>query len=138
MSLPGGIISCPVFCVLVRRLSWGWAVDRRLMVKYRDFRFIVPFIVQFWPLHLTGRFSKQGRSRAISSAYALNPMAGVIDGFRWCILGGQSSIYGRASRLPLLTGSSASDGPLVFQKNRADLCRRHLSELKNSYVASHV
>jgi lipopolysaccharide transport system permease protein len=55
-------------------------------VKYRDFRYIIPFIVQF------GLFiSPVGYSSSVIPAewrgvYALNPMAGVIDGFRWCIV----------------------------------------------------
>jgi len=58
-----------------------------LMVKYRDFRFIVPFVVQFG-LYISPVGFQSGvvpvRFRLL---YALNPMVGIIDGFRWCILG---------------------------------------------------
>jgi lipopolysaccharide transport system permease protein len=64
-----------------------------LNVQYRDFRYIIPFIVQFG-LYV----SPVGFSSSIIPAhwrllYCLNPMVGVIDGFRWCILGSQSRLY---------------------------------------------
>jgi homopolymeric O-antigen transport system permease protein len=64
-----------------------------LNVKYRDFRYIIPFIVQFG-LYL----SPVGFSGAIVPApwrfwYSLNPVVGVIDGFRWCVLGGAGRLY---------------------------------------------
>lgn len=64
-----------------------------LNVKYRDFRYIVPFILQI-ALYI----SPVGFSSAIvpdrwRALYSLNPLVGVIDGFRWCILGGQSQIH---------------------------------------------
>jgi lipopolysaccharide transport system permease protein len=63
------------------------------MVRYRDFRFIVPFVVQFG-LYISpvGFYSSvvPGQWRLL---YSLNPMVGVIDGFRWAILGGENVIY---------------------------------------------
>jgi lipopolysaccharide transport system permease protein len=56
----------------------------RLLVKYRDFRYVIPFIVS----RRSGSVPASWRF-----AYSLNPMVGVIDGFRWCILGGQSQFY---------------------------------------------
>ena len=64
-----------------------------LNVKYRDFRYVIPFIVQF------GLFiSPVGFSSSVIPAqwrlwYSLNPMVGVIDGFRWAICGGTATIY---------------------------------------------
>ena len=63
------------------------------MVKYRDFRIIVPFVVQFGLYVSPVGFVSSvvpGKWRLL---YSLNPMVGVIDGFRWAILGGQESIY---------------------------------------------
>ncbi|HEV2551856.1 MAG TPA: ABC transporter permease [Stellaceae bacterium] len=64
-----------------------------LNVKYRDFRYIIPFIAQ-----LGLYISPVGFSSAVVPEnwrfwYSLNPMVGVIDGFRWCVLGGESQIY---------------------------------------------
>jgi len=56
-------------------------------VKYRDFRYIIPFIIQFG-LYITPiGFSSSVIPEQYRLLYSLNPMVGVIDGFRWCILG---------------------------------------------------
>jgi lipopolysaccharide transport system permease protein len=88
------IVLMPAFIVLAMLASLGPAfLITALNVRYRDFRYIVPFIVQFG-LYI----SPVGFSSAIIPAqwrlfYSLNPMVGVIDGFRWCVLGGNSSLY---------------------------------------------
>lgn len=61
-----------------------------LNVKYRDFRYIVPFIVQFGLYISPVGFSSSVIPEKYRMWYNLNPMTGVIDGFRWSILGGQS------------------------------------------------
>ena len=58
-----------------------------LMVKYRDFRFIVPFVVQFGLYISPVGFQSSVVPERFRLLYALNPMVGIIDGFRWCILG---------------------------------------------------
>jgi lipopolysaccharide transport system permease protein len=84
----------PGFVGLAVLASLGPAlVLTALNIKYRDFRFIIPFVVQFG-LYV----SPVGFSSAIVPAewrlwYSLNPVVGVIDGFRWCILGGESQLY---------------------------------------------
>jgi lipopolysaccharide transport system permease protein len=91
---PATIWLSPLFVLLAFAVSFGaglWIAA--LMVKYRDFRFIVPFIVQFGlyasPVVLmTSRVPEQWRL-----LYSLNPMVGVIDGFRWSVLGGENIIY---------------------------------------------
>jgi lipopolysaccharide transport system permease protein len=57
-----------------------------LNVKYRDFRYIIPFIVQFGLFISPVGFSSSMVPAKWQWAYALNPMTGVIDGFRWCII----------------------------------------------------
>ena len=82
------ILALPLFIVLTFFTAFGVGLLlTALNVKYRDFRYIIPFIVQFG-LYL----SPVGFSSGIVPAewrplYNLNPMVGVIDGFRWCILG---------------------------------------------------
>ena len=64
-----------------------------LNVKYRDFRYVVPFIAQFGLYISPVGFSSSvvpGKWRLL---YSLNPMVGVIDGFRWAILGGDLQLY---------------------------------------------
>jgi lipopolysaccharide transport system permease protein len=64
-----------------------------LNVKYRDFRYVIPFIVQFGLYVSPVGFSSSVIPEQWRLFYSLNPMVGVIDGFRWCILGGQSPVY---------------------------------------------
>jgi lipopolysaccharide transport system permease protein len=88
------IILLPGFIVLAISASLGPALlITALNVKYRDFRYIIPFIVQIG-LYV----SPVGFSSAVIPAqwrfwYSLNPVVGVIDGFRWCLLGGESVLY---------------------------------------------
>lgn len=62
-------------------------------VKYRDFRYVVPFIVQFGLYVSPVGFSSAIVPEKWRLLYSVNPMVGVIDGFRWSILGGESQIY---------------------------------------------
>ena len=84
----------PLFAVFAFFVSIGPALwISSLNVKYRDFRYVIPFIVQFG-LYV----SPVGFSSALVPAnwrllYSLNPMVGVIDGFRWCILAGQTKLF---------------------------------------------
>jgi len=64
-----------------------------LNVKYRDFRYIVPFIVQFGLYISPVGFSSSVVPDKWRLLYSLNPMTGVIDGFRWAILGKNITIY---------------------------------------------
>ena len=64
-----------------------------LNVKYRDVRYIIPFLVQFGLYVSPVGYSSSivpGQWRLL---YSLNPVVGVIDGFRWCILGGESQFF---------------------------------------------
>ncbi len=62
-----------------------------LNVKYRDFRYVIPFIVQFGifvsPVFFTSSKFHENHSEQIYQLYRLNPMVGVIDGFQWAIAG---------------------------------------------------
>jgi lipopolysaccharide transport system permease protein len=64
-----------------------------LTVKYRDFRIIVPFVVQFGLYISPVGFSSSIVPEQWRLLYSLNPMVGVIDGFRWAILGGNTQLY---------------------------------------------
>jgi lipopolysaccharide transport system permease protein len=90
---PVAILVLPFFVGLVFAASLGAGVwIAALMVKYRDFRFIVPFIVQFGLYISPVGFQSGVVPEKYRLIYALNPMVGIIDGFRWCILGATSSI----------------------------------------------
>ena len=64
-----------------------------LNVQYRDFRYIVPFIVQFGLYISPVGFSSSVVAEQWRWLYSLNPMVGVIDGFRWAILGGDTPMH---------------------------------------------
>ena len=88
------IVLLPVFVVLAFLASLGpglWLTA--LNVKYRDFRYIIPFLVQLGLYVSPVGFSSSIVPEQWRLLYSLNPMVGVIDGFRWCILGGQSQLY---------------------------------------------
>ena len=88
------IITLPLFIAIAFAASMGaglWLAS--LNVQYRDFRYIVPFIVQFGLYISPVGFSSSIVPEQWRFFYALNPMVGVIDGFRWAILGGNSHIY---------------------------------------------
>jgi lipopolysaccharide transport system permease protein len=88
------IILLPMFIVLALLASLGPALlITALNVKYRDFRYIVPFIVQVGLYVSPVGFSSTVVPQQWRFWYSLNPIVGVIDGFRWCILGGESQLY---------------------------------------------
>jgi len=88
------ILVLPIFVLLAFFASIGPALwITALNVKYRDFRYVIPFIVQFGLYVSPVGFSSNVVPEQWRLLYSLNPMVGVIDGFRWCILGGQSELY---------------------------------------------
>jgi lipopolysaccharide transport system permease protein len=93
--LPGWqVLLLPAFVALAVLASLGPALwITALNVKYRDFRYVVPFIVQFGLYVSPVGFSSSVVSEKWRFWYSLNPVVGVIDGFRWCLLGGQSQIH---------------------------------------------
>ena len=88
------ILFLPAFIFLAFLASMGpglWMTS--LNVKYRDFRYVIPFLVQFGLYVSPVGFSSQIIPHKWRLLYSITPMVGVIDGFRWCILGGQSALY---------------------------------------------
>ncbi len=88
------ILFLPLFIALAFFASLGpglWITAQN--VKYRDFRYIIPFLVQFGLYISPVGFSSQVVPEKWRLIYSLNPVVGVIDGFRWSILGAGSPIY---------------------------------------------
>jgi lipopolysaccharide transport system permease protein len=88
------ILSLPIFITIAFAAAMGvglWITA--LNVKYRDFRYIIPFIVQFGLYISPVGFSSSIVPDKWRLLYSINPMVGVIDGFRWALLGGKSAIY---------------------------------------------
>lgn len=85
------LLFLPLFMVLAFGAAFGiglWLCA--LNVEYRDFRYIIPFIVQFGifvsPVIFTSAQIKEKLGEKFAMFYALNPMVGVIDGFQWTLL----------------------------------------------------
>jgi lipopolysaccharide transport system permease protein len=93
--MPGWqILLLPAFVAIAFMLSLGiGAWITALNVKYRDFRYVIPFIVQLGLYVSPVGFSSNVIPDEWRLAYSLNPLVGVIDGFRWCLLGGESRLY---------------------------------------------
>ena len=88
------LVFLPAFVLLAIAASLGpGLLITALNVKYRDFRFIIPFILQFGLYVSPVGFSSAVVPEAWRFWYSLNPVVGVIDGFRWCLLGGESQLY---------------------------------------------
>jgi len=85
---PVEVFLLPFFVILAFGASLGvglWVAA--LMVEYRDFRFIVPFVVQFGLYISPVGFQSSVVPERFRLLYSLNPMVGILDGFRWCLLG---------------------------------------------------
>jgi lipopolysaccharide transport system permease protein len=93
--LPGRqIVLLPAFIGLALLAGLGpglWLSS--LNVKYRDVGYIIPFLVQLGLYVSPVGYSSSIVPEQWRLLYSLNPVVGVIDGFRWCILGGQSGLY---------------------------------------------
>jgi len=88
------VLTLPLFILMAFAAIIGaglWIAA--LNVKYRDFRYVVPFIVQFGLYISPVGFSSSIVPEKWRLLYSFNPMVGVIDGFRWSILGGQTVFY---------------------------------------------
>jgi lipopolysaccharide transport system permease protein len=101
------IVFLPFFIILAVAASLGPALwITSLNMKYRDFRYIIPFIVQFGLYVSPVGFSSTLVPEQWRFWYSLNPIVGVIEGFRWCLLGGESQLH--------LPGFLASLGMVVL------------------------
>ena len=92
------LILLPLFIIMAFFASFGvglWLTA--LNVKYRDFKHVVPFLVQIGlylsPVGFLSEKAKEIIPQKFQILYYLNPMAGVIDGFRWCFFGDKTPIY---------------------------------------------
>jgi len=104
------IITLPLFTLMALLASLGpGLLVTALNVKFRDFRYVIPFIVQFGLFVSPVGFSSEVIPERWRLIYSLNPIVGVIDGFRWAISRGMSEIY-----IPGFAASMAVIGPFLF------------------------
>jgi lipopolysaccharide transport system permease protein len=105
----------PLFLLLGLFLALGCGLwFAALNVRYRDFRYIVPFIVQFGLYVSPVGFSSAIVPDRWRLIFSLNPMAGVIDGFRWALLRGQGELYWPGLALATVSTSLIFIGGLLY------------------------
>ena len=132
------ILLLPAFILLAFLASMGPSLSiTALNVKYRDFRYVIPFIVQFGLYVSPVGFTSSVVPEEWRLLYSLNPMVGVIDGFRWRILGGQSPLYvpGLAYMMWLDGVGRGNDGPFRYDRpTTAPTLRRGRTSMSAQYV----
>ena len=90
----GNLIFLPLFLLLALAFTISLTIwMSALNVKYRDVRYVVPFIVQFGLYVSPVGFASEAITNNWRIIYSLNPMVGVIDGFRWCVIGNDVELY---------------------------------------------
>ena len=88
------ILTLPFFALLAFAVTIGGGLwFAALNVEYRDFRYVVPFIVQLGFFISPVGFSSDRIPEQWRLLYSINPLVGIIDGFRWAILGGATQLY---------------------------------------------
>lgn len=90
----------PLCIIATMALSTGLGLFlAALNVEYRDFRYVVPFVIQVGLFVSPIAFASANVPERWRLLYSLNPLVGIIDGFRWAILGAQTPLDGRTLAL---------------------------------------
>jgi len=112
------ILLLPAWVLLAFGASMGAGLwFGALNVKYRDFRYIVPFIVQFGIYLSPVGYKSTLVPEQYRLVYSLNPVVGVIDGFRWAILNEQTPLYWQSSAISaVVVGILIYTGIAYFRK----------------------
>jgi lipopolysaccharide transport system permease protein len=100
--------------------SWLAALN----VKYRDVRYVVPFLLQLWLFASPVVYSSELLQGRLETIYYLNPMAGVVEGFRWALLGGVPPDYGSVALSTVGGAAMLIAGVFYFrrvERNFADI-----------------
>lgn len=106
------ILTLPLFLALACTASLGiglWL--SALNVQFRDVRYVIPFLTQLWLFATPIAYPSSLLSEPLRSLYGLNPMVGVVEGFRWALLGTETSfgpmllVSSLASMVVLITGA---------------------------------
>lgn len=106
------LLTLPLFFVLATGIALGASLFlSALNVKYRDVKYVIPFLTQMWLFATPVVYSASGLSEPWKTLYGFNPMVGVIEGFRWAIVGagpvpGYSTLASIATTLVLLAGGA--------------------------------
>ena len=116
------VLSIPLFFLLTVTTSLGaglWLAA--FNVRFRDVRYVIPFLVEIWLLATPIAYPSSLLSESWRTVYALNPLVGVVEGFRWALLGtdtapGPMILVSSAAALVLL-----GSGLFVFRRMERNL-----------------
>jgi lipopolysaccharide transport system permease protein len=121
----GNVLWLPAFLLLALLASLGCGLWlSALNVRYRDIRYAVPFLVQIWLFATPVVYSSSLIHEPWRSLFGLNPMAGVVEGFRWAVLGTKDTIGPIAAVSVLTAFCLALSGLMYFrrvERNFADV-----------------
>ncbi len=108
ITLRGTLLLMPVFVLLMALSATGAGVFLAAMnARYRDVRYAIPFLVQLWMFASPIVYPSSIFPEYYRLAYALNPMAGIIEGFRYSLIGGSAFPFG-------MIAVSAASGVVLF------------------------
>jgi lipopolysaccharide transport system permease protein len=86
------LLTLPLFFLLASTAALGMSfLLSALNVRYRDVKYVLPFLMQLWMFATPVVYSSASLQQPWSTVYGLNPMVGVVDGFRWAITGAGNS-----------------------------------------------
>jgi lipopolysaccharide transport system permease protein len=111
------LLILPLFLMfaLLTALAVGLWVSA-LNVRYRDIGYVVPFITQFWMFASPIIYPVSMVPEKYRSLYSLNPMAGVIEGFRWTLLGKANPDFSMMAVSAVVVVSVFAGGLIFFRK----------------------
>lgn len=111
------VAAIPVFMALAFLAALGaglWL--SALNVKYRDVRHLLPFLAQLWMLATPVAYPSSLLSEPWRSIYGLNPMTGVVEGFRWALLGTEAPVSGLVLTSAFVSTMLTVTGLAFFRK----------------------
>jgi lipopolysaccharide transport system permease protein len=111
------VVWLPLFLLLALGTSLGvglWL--SALNVHFRDVRYVVPFITQFWLFATPVAYPSSLLSEPWRTLYGLNPMVGVVEGFRWALLGSGPAPGAMAGVSALVAAALLTSGALYFRR----------------------
>jgi lipopolysaccharide transport system permease protein len=111
------VVWLPAFCLLAFVTSLGVGLWLSAMnVRFRDIRYIVPFVTQFWMFATPIAYPSSLLSEPWRTLYGLNPMVGVIEGFRWGLLGTDTAPGGIIIISSLMAMAILVSGAFYFRR----------------------
>ncbi|HKC25135.1 MAG TPA: ABC transporter permease [Thermoanaerobaculia bacterium] len=120
---PAAVLSLPLFILLALVTALGAGIWLAVLnVEYRDVRYVVPFFIQIWlfvtpVIYPTGKVvAKLAEAGIPTWVYGLNPMAGVVEGFRWALLGSRELPVGIVTTSALVSLVLLVTGAFYFRR----------------------